>query len=208
MSSRDVTVPAAFLRYARFNDQHDADRITAFRAKLAGEVQTVTGSPFEIFQDTRDIRVGQQWKTRIEETLDSATLLIAILTPSFFKSEYCRKETAQFLEREARLGRSDLIIPVYYVGMRAFEKNEHDPDELVEVMKSRQSFDWTRLRFAEPDSTELLRAVNALALQIQEALENFAELAVPVNPAASRPAAPGQDINAPSNSRPPAPAEQ
>jgi F-box protein 11 len=181
MASRDVHPPAAFLSYARFNDQQDADRITAIRRKLAGEVQTVTGNPFEIFQDRFDIRVGEQWKSRIEETLESATLLIAILTPSFFKSEYCRKETQQFLDREKKLGRRDLIIPVYYVNMRAFEKDETNDDELIEVMKSRQRFDGTKLRFLELDSTGLRETVNAIAIQIQEALERFAPVSAPAD---------------------------
>jgi parallel beta-helix repeat protein len=194
MSNRDAHPPAAFLSYARFNDRQDDDRITAIRQKLAGEVQTVTGNPFEIFQDRLDIRVGEQWKARIEETIDSATLLISILTPSFFKSEYCRKETQQFVEREKRLGRRDLIIPIYYVGMRALENDERSDDELIELMKARQRFDATKLRFVKLDSTEMLEAVNAIAVQIQQALERFpAVTAAAVAPAPTAQPAPAAE---------------
>ena len=31
-------VPAAFMSYARFNDQHDAGQLTEFRERLANEV--------------------------------------------------------------------------------------------------------------------------------------------------------------------------
>jgi hypothetical protein len=52
-------MPAAFLTYARFNDQQDDNRITYLREKLAAEIRTVSAVPFEIFQDRQDIRVGQ-----------------------------------------------------------------------------------------------------------------------------------------------------
>jgi hypothetical protein len=50
---------AAFLTYARSNDQQDDNRITYLREKLAAEIRTVSAVPFEIFQDRQDIRVGQ-----------------------------------------------------------------------------------------------------------------------------------------------------
>lgn len=186
MSDQNLRIPVAFLSYARFNDQHDEDRITEFRKKLAGEIETITGDRFEIFQDRRDIRVGQQWKERIEQTLNSTTILIAVLSPSFFKSEYCRKEIEQFLDREARLGRSDLIVPVYYVPVPGFEQGAANRDGLVEVMKSRQLFDWTALRFADRDSREIRVAINALAVQIHEALGRFREPTVPGGSTARR----------------------
>jgi parallel beta-helix repeat protein len=173
MSDQNHRVPVAFLSYARFNNQLDEDRISDFCKRLAGEVEAVTGEPFEIFQDLRNIRVGQQWKERVEQALGSTTLLIAILSPSFFKSEYCRKEIEQFLNREARLGRNDLIIPVNYIGMDRLKNPERDPDDFFETMKSRQAFDWTKLRFAERDSSNLSVAINELALQIKDALGRF-----------------------------------
>ena len=76
---------------------------------------TQTGQEFTIFQD-RDIQWGQNWKRRIEKSLDEeVTFLIPIITPSFFKSKACRDELGRFLERERRLNRDDLILPVYYV---------------------------------------------------------------------------------------------
>jgi hypothetical protein len=64
MSDQNLRIPVAFLSYARFNNQLDEDRISDFCKRLAGEVEAVTGEPFEIFQDLRNIRVGQQWKER------------------------------------------------------------------------------------------------------------------------------------------------
>jgi F-box protein 11 len=59
--------PAAFLTYARFNDQHDDGLISAFRDRLAAEAGAQTGAEFAIFQDRNDIawaRAGRSASTR------------------------------------------------------------------------------------------------------------------------------------------------
>ena len=103
--------PAALMSYARFNDQHDNGRISEFRGLLEGEVEAQTGQKFKIFQDRNDIAWGQNWRQRIEEALDEVTLLLVIITPNLFRSEECRKEVEQFLERERAQDRADLIFP-------------------------------------------------------------------------------------------------
>lgn len=68
------------------------------------------GQEFAIFQDRNDIAWGQNWQARIDQTLDAVTLLIPILTPSFFASPACRQEVTRFVERERTLDRNDLIL--------------------------------------------------------------------------------------------------
>jgi F-box protein 11 len=172
--STDASHPTAFLSYARFNDQHDMEALSTLRAKLEGEIRTVTGESFKIFQDRRDIQIGQNWLERINQALDSVTLLIAILTPSFFRSADCRAEMQHFLEREEKLQRNDLIIPIYYVDVPGLNGNERGPDGLYEVIRSRQFYDWRELRFDSLDSSQTRRALNRLAMQIRDALERCA----------------------------------
>ena len=152
--------------------------------KLEGEIRTVTGDSFKIFQDRRDIQVGQNWLERINQALDSVTLLIAILTPSFFRSDYCLAEMQHFLEREEKLKRSDLIIPIYYVDVPGLNGNERASNSLFDVIRSRQFYDWRELRFESLDSAQSRRALNRLAVQIRDALDRFAKSS-PVEPAKS-----------------------
>jgi len=107
--------PVAFMSYTHFDDQHDGQRLTQFRTRLAAEVRAQTGARFEIFQDRNDIQWGENWQQRINKSLDTVTLLIPFLTPNFFQSSACREEVTLFLERERDLGRTDLILPVYYI---------------------------------------------------------------------------------------------
>lgn len=164
--------PAAFMSYVHHDDKYE--RLTTFRALLSDEVQIHTGEEFPIFQDRKDIEWGQNWKERIEESLDSVTFLIPIITPSFFKRQYCREELERFLERERELKRTDLILPVYYVDCLFFsdEKIRRD-DLLAQAIASRQYTDWRGLRFEPSTSPEVGKKLADLATQIRDALHRI-----------------------------------
>ena len=96
--------PVAFMSYVHSDDKYG--HLTQFRERLSDEVRMQTGEEFPIFQDRKDIWWGQNWKERIEESLDEVTFLISIITPSFFNSQACREELELFLEREKKLKRN------------------------------------------------------------------------------------------------------
>ena len=70
--------PAAFVSYVRFNDQHDDGWVSQLCELLSAEVRVQIGEEFPIFQDRKDIAWGQNWERRINEALDSVSLLLAI----------------------------------------------------------------------------------------------------------------------------------
>jgi peptide-methionine (R)-S-oxide reductase len=165
----DDTFYAAFFSYARSDDEHDDGQISALRVRLEGETRMLLGRPFGIFQDRDDIQWGESWRQRVDNTLDAATLLVAVVTPMFFASPECRRETLKFLDRERNLGRSDLILPIYYVDCELMHRASGD--ELGNVMSSRQYVDWRELRF-EPLSSPVVRhRVMRLASRIRDVLQ-------------------------------------
>ncbi|MGD0609348.1 MAG: right-handed parallel beta-helix repeat-containing protein [Streptosporangiaceae bacterium] len=160
---------AAFMSYARFDDQHDDGQLTAFRERLAAEVRVQTGEEFLIFQDRADIAWGQNWQQRISQALDTVTLLLVIITPGFFRSPHCRAETEQFLDRERQLGRDDLILPVYYVSTPQIDDpGRRDTDPLANALAARQHADWRELRFEPATSPVARRAIAHLATRMRD----------------------------------------
>ncbi len=167
--------PRAFLSYTRIDDRRDGGRITNLREQLSGEVQVQTGKPFEIFQDVKDIQLGQSWRDRIETALDEVTFLIPILTPGFFNSEACRDEVLRFLEHERQLGRNDLLLPVYYVNHPPFNSQEtREGDEVAVAMAAHQWIDWRDLRHQSSTSATVARMLESIAIQIRDALNRIA----------------------------------
>ena len=164
--------PVAFLSYVRSDDVHENGRLTQFCERLSAEVKMQTGEEFPIFQDRKDIRWGENWKERIENTLDEVTFLIPIITPSFFTSAPCRDEFNRFIEREKKLKRNDLILPVYYVSSPLLDiKEKCATDEIATIIASRQRVDWRDIRFVLPTAPEYGERLAEIAVQIRESLE-------------------------------------
>jgi F-box protein 11 len=164
--------PIGFLSYVRDDDAHERGRLSEVAKRLSGEVRIQTGEKFEIFQDRNDIQWGQQWKERIEDSLDGVTFLIPIVTPGFFKSPACRAELERFLKREKTLKRNDLILPVYYVNcpiLHDDEKRKSDP--LAMIIAERQYADLRELRFEPITSPEVGKMLAKMGAQIIGALE-------------------------------------
>jgi parallel beta-helix repeat protein len=161
--------PAAFMSYARFDDQHDDGQLTAFRERLAAEVRMQTGEKFLIFQDRTDIAWGENWQQRINQALDTVTLLLVIITPGFFRSPHCRTEVQQFLDRERQLGRDDLILPIYYVSTSEIDDPaRRNADLLAATLAARQHADWRELRFEPVTSPVARRAIAQLATRMRD----------------------------------------
>lgn len=176
--------PVGFMTYVRFDDEHENGRLTEFCKRLSGEVRVQTGERFHIFQDRNDIAWGQQWKLRIDESLDAVTFLIPIITPGFFKSPACRAELERFIDREKQLCRNDLILPVYYVNCPILnDEAKREADSAVNVVASRQYADWRELRFEMFTSPLVGKMLATMATQVVEALErgNTAQSSVPIS---------------------------
>lgn len=164
--------PIAFLSYTGFDNIHEENRIAEVCERLSGEVKMQTGQPFPIFRDKKDIQWGQRWRERIEEGLDEAVFLIVILTPSYFQSQPCCDEYELFREREKKLGRNDLILPVYYVECDELEEPTIWESNLwAKDLSERQYEDWRSLRWEPWTSPTIGRAFERLAKQIKQALK-------------------------------------
>src|SRR6266446_6941611 len=163
--------PLAFLSYAHFDDTHENGKLRRFAERLSGEVRLQTGEEFPIFIDRNNLKWGQEWKARIDQSLDSVTFLIPILTPGYFMSESCRKELDRFVKREEQLERKDLILPIYYVGCSVLEDEaKRAADKLAGVLHERQYKDWRRLRHEPWTTPEVGRLFEQMALEVMEAL--------------------------------------
>jgi hypothetical protein len=158
------------MSYARFDDDQYDGQLTDFRKLLSAEVRAQTGREFVIFQDREHIPWGESWQKVIDEALDTVAMLLVVITPGFFSSEACRIEVARFLERERALGRSDLILPLYYISAREIDDPAmRESDELARVLASRQYADWRELRFEPLSSPRARKAIAQLASRMTTA---------------------------------------
>ena len=95
-----MKVPVAFMSYAHHDDGQG--RLSRFRERLEGELRSQTGIDLEIFKDSEEIGLGEQWRRRLEAGLAASTFLLPIVTPSFLTSAYCREELETFCVMNGR----------------------------------------------------------------------------------------------------------
>ena len=166
----DSTRVQAFLSYARADNDFYNGGISWFRGELEQTVRAYTGSDFQIFQDD-NIETGETWLKVLDQEIERAQLLIPILTPRFFKSEFCRRELGLFLEYETRTGRDDLILPIYLIEADALEnRKKRATDQLAAQLYRRNFADW-RGRDIKLRQRDMHREILALGTTLAKCAE-------------------------------------
>jgi predicted ATPase len=153
----EITYPDVLISYAEADNRDGG--VAQFYLQLSQELQVQLGRPPGIvFQNAPR-------KALPAEELERATLLVAILTPSYLSSPGCRREIEAFLDKEIRHGRSDLIIPVHYVDT-AFST---DP-LLIRALTSHPLADWRNLRFESISKPTVRKELARIARDIRDRL--------------------------------------
>lgn len=159
--------PVAFMSYAHAGDAQEEQRLSHLREQLTREISIQIGEPFEILYDRQDMLWGRQWQLRIEGGHGAPTVLIPVITPAFFNSRECRHELEQFLQRERRLGRQNLVAPIYYFDSALLDNPfARARDSLAQTLATRSYVDWRALRFeplTTPVANQQLSAIARLA---------------------------------------------
>jgi tetratricopeptide (TPR) repeat protein len=169
----------AFMSYSRFDDTHDDNALTLLREELSAEVQSNVGLPFLIFQDTEDVRWGDDWEHRISTAVQEAAFLIPVVTPSFLKRNWCRQEVVLFDARQRRQAVRQ-IFPIHYITTPAFEDSEvQRTDGVVRVLTRANWIDWRDLRFAERGSSVRRQRLVGMAQHLAKAIDDLRKKLTP-----------------------------
>ena len=165
--SKSERSPKIFASFSSFDDRHEQGKLSALCSRLQDEVRFQTGRDIPFFIDRSELKAGVQWLGSTQEALQQSNVLVALLTPSFFKSRWCRSQILDFLEKEKALHHEGLIIPILYNGNLPRIAN----DELGKIMARRRLLDWRNLRFEEFTSPRLKRQIEEAANWIASAVE-------------------------------------
>ena len=151
-----------FLCYVRDDDKNDDYRITHLREQLEQEFTLLTGSSFDIFQDKRDLYAGDHWLHSVDRALQDSRLLIAVITPSFFNSDQCRREIEMFrsLHPSRNSGR---VIPLVYVDPGSVIPPDHP---IRPIFTHTQRVDVKDARFFDHGSANYRKEIHKVTLSI------------------------------------------
>jgi len=157
-----------FWSYVHADDEADGGRISQLARDVVAQYQMLTAESIHLFLDRDDIEWGDEWRLKLDSTLESVAFFIAVLTPRYFRSVECRRELNFFARRAARLGVGELVLPLLYVDFPALHE-EPCQDDAIALARPFQWQDWTKLRFAATNSPEYREAVGSLAQRLAAA---------------------------------------
>jgi tetratricopeptide (TPR) repeat protein len=109
-----------FVSYSRQDNQQG--RVTKLVECIKAEFEVFAGRPLQPFFDCDHILGMEDWRYRILQGLRESRLLLACLSPSYLKSDYCEWEFNEYLKHE--IGRASFgegIAPIYFVEVPGWE---------------------------------------------------------------------------------------
>lgn len=163
-----------FCSYTR-SDNHDrlVDKIIE---AISQDFRALTGEKLRIFIDRSDIKAADFWKTKIAQELRQSRLLLALISPSYFKSEWCRLEWFNAEHKEELINvvqRSPLIsgviVPVLIYPL-AKARLTSDEKLFVSSVKQRQ---WHDLQKARAGTVKFQQSIRNLVEDIIENLDGL-----------------------------------
>lgn len=104
--------------------------VTRFYVDLCQNVDALVGPPIgvDLGYVDQSMNVGEQWEPQLDDALNTCQSFVALLSPSFGRSEYCLREWQRFERRPVitrrGFGHSDretAIVPVVWVPFRINE---------------------------------------------------------------------------------------
>jgi tetratricopeptide (TPR) repeat protein len=121
--SRDPDQFDFFVSYARKDNA--GGWITRFIEELLSEHRKFTGNEFsralKPFFDKQDILSFDDWQHRIHDALSKSRLFLAFISPSYFASEWCRREWKAWIDTEiAKHILSAGAAPIYFIEVPGF----------------------------------------------------------------------------------------
>lgn len=126
--------------------------------------------PVKLWMDVKDGRWGEDLWARLEEEVQRSTYMIALITPSYLRSESCRTEFTRFLDAaETRGAGASQLLPLLWIEPRAMR--EDSADAVAARIKSTRYEDVTAAAQADRSSGEY----RALVMQVAEALDEVLE---------------------------------
>jgi FxsC-like protein len=143
-----------FVNYARDNNERYLQRFIKDLREIVRDRRGLKKADEVEFFDQQDIELGAQWDAAIVKALVAAKTMVSVVSPAFFKSEYCGRERALFRRRfTAADPEPPLIKPVVWVPLAAAELPA--------------SFKAAQFTFGDPDAIHNTKGVQYMLRKLQ-----------------------------------------
>lgn len=136
-----------FVSYA--HSDNDGGIVTQAVQRISSLYKKITGDQLRVFFDTSEIITSELWESKIRISMRSSKMLLAFLSPSYVKSEWCRKEWEITVHEERNL-RRDILLPdhvgiIFPVLLHPLKRGHFNPadESFLSEATRRQYFDFS-----------------------------------------------------------------
>lgn len=157
-----------FVSYTRLKDEWSA--VTDFRKHFENQLRQKTGNVnLKVFQDKNDIHGGDKFADRLLDELASAKLLLILFSPTWLKSEWCRKEYQLFVAGGVQ-AKDRPVVPLVWDSVPDSIATTQEEKDVLEELKAYQMLSWTDLRYEDWSTPAPNRALDRIAKELSRRL--------------------------------------
>lgn len=146
----DLSPATGFWSYAHADDEAMSGHVLELAEQVAKVFHMISTDTISIFVDRKALQWGEEWRSKISETILGNTFFIPIISPNYLKSPTCRSEFMEFWASASNSNLKKLLLPIYYQ-----EAGIHDSDdEICKIVTALHYEDWRVQKFEEDRSPE------------------------------------------------------
>jgi hypothetical protein len=153
-----------FMSYTNIKDLYGV--VGQFRDHLEHELRQKTGNvSLTVFQDKRDIHASDRWEQVLTEAITSARLLLVLLSPSWLRSKWCRREFELFLPERRP------VVPLIWDKVSDSDyENRPEEAKVLAQLRTYQILAWDDLKYEDWKSPAPNKAAGKLAEELKPKL--------------------------------------
>jgi hypothetical protein len=159
-----------FISYSRRDNERG--QVTALKAQIESSFRTFAGCDLRVFFDTHEIGGMDAWRQKIQRSLRDSQVFLAVLSPHYLASPYCRWEWEDYVRYEAmRQCLGEGVAPVFFVTLpdAADPKTDQALAHWIDEIQRRQTFDLRPWHDAGLCRAEVASATQAGEQALQQA---------------------------------------
>jgi cobaltochelatase CobT len=154
-----------FMSYTHVKDLFGV--VGTFREHLENELRQKTGNAqLVVFQDTRGIHGGDKWEQILTAELHSAKLLLVLLSPTWIRSEWCRREYRLFTRGGTGARQDRPVVPLLWDEVSDAHALTLEERDVLSELKGYQMLRWEELRYEDWSSPAPNSAAGKLAKEL------------------------------------------
>lgn len=172
MTTTPQELPTAlkvFVSYRHDDNDHDDGRPIQFVKDVIAEFEASYGKEAKLFLDRESIKWGEDWQERLNEEIELNTVMVAVVTPRYLRSEACREEAITFWNATQISGTPKQFLPLIWRNLEPVAR-EFANDAIYKALQKRQYFDVSEALFLERGDREYRKLIHEAAQRLHDAL--------------------------------------